>query len=69
MATSWTPGLGYVSKEGAVHVCSSDVPPATGCATMLVWKLSVEVYFDKSSERHLGATLVYMPTWTIAGST
>ncbi|EES11385.1 hypothetical protein BDA96_06G225400 [Sorghum bicolor] len=47
-------------KEGIGHVCSSDVPPATGCATMPVWKLGVEVFFDTSSERHLGATLVYM---------
>jgi hypothetical protein len=39
-----------IHKEGTVHVCSSDVPPATGCATMLVWKLGVEVFFDKSSE-------------------
>jgi hypothetical protein len=49
-----------IHKEGTGHVCASDIPPATGCATMPVWKLGVEVFFDKSSERHLGATLVYM---------
>ncbi|KAF8651818.1 hypothetical protein HU200_063341 [Digitaria exilis] len=47
-------------KRGAGHICCCDVPPATGCMTMPVWKLGVEIFFDENSKRHLGATLVYM---------
>ncbi|CAN6236159.1 unnamed protein product [Urochloa humidicola] len=47
-------------KKGAGHICCCDVPPATGCVTMPVWKLGVDIFFDMNSKRHLGATLVYM---------
>ncbi|KAF8781084.1 hypothetical protein HU200_001059 [Digitaria exilis] len=59
---AWVGLFSYKGKTGHGHVCCCDVPPAaTGSmTTMPVWKLGVERFFDDSSERHLGATLVYM---------
>ncbi|WVZ86996.1 hypothetical protein U9M48_033699 [Paspalum notatum var. saurae] len=47
-------------KEGSGKVCCCDVPPATGCVTMPVWKLGAEVFLDENPKRHLGVILVYM---------
>ncbi|GJM93688.1 hypothetical protein PR202_ga10270 [Eleusine coracana subsp. coracana] len=47
-------------EQGAGHLCCCDVPPAAGCLTMPAWKLGKDVFFDDDSDRHSGATLVYM---------
>ncbi|KAF8694744.1 hypothetical protein HU200_037830 [Digitaria exilis] len=65
---AWVGLCSYKGKAGHGHVCCCDVPPAAAgsMTTMPVWKLAVfrrfgvQRFFDDSSKRHLGATLVYM---------